>query len=66
MLAGWGALIVMALALLIQKYKLASTVCDSNDSVLLEKLTEHMKMYLVNKGKEFILRRTEDPIFVFY
>ena len=66
MLAGWGALIVMALALLIQKYKLASTVCDSNDSVLLEKLTEHMKMYLVNKGKEFILTRTEDPILVLY
>ena len=64
MLAGWGAMIVMALALLIQKYQLASTV-GSNGSVLLDKLTEHMNMYLVNK-EEFILKRTQDPILVFY
>ena len=64
MLAGWGAMIVMALALLIQKYQLASTV-GSNGSVLLDKLMEHMNMYLVNK-EEFILKRTQDPILVFY
>ena len=66
MLAGWGAMIVMAMALLIQQYQLASAV-GLNGSVLLDNVQGSFAKLgnFVNK-EEFILKRTQDPILVFY
>ena len=66
MLAGWGAMIKMAMALLIQQYQLASAV-GSNGSVLLDNVQGSFAKLgnFVNK-EEFILKRTQDPILVFY